>query len=228
MISTSCRCSAPSEPPSPSSRSCENPRMELSGVRSSCDMLARNSALCWLARFSSALTASRRAVCSVERWKRWASWMAVAAGCANSISSSMEFLSRIQRFVEPDLGHADVEVLDQRGGHAVEQLRLEQLAVHPVDRVVEEGESPGALLRLLEKAQVAQSGGQLLAQQLERLLLPPGELAKSLVSAQEEDSAHRALQQDRGAHHDGRLNPRKLSLIAQGRPADGQRPPLLK
>ena len=33
---------------------CENPRIALSGVRSSCDMFARNSDLCWLVASSSA------------------------------------------------------------------------------------------------------------------------------------------------------------------------------
>ncbi len=38
-----------------SSKTSENPMTALSGVRSSCDMLARNSDLCWLATVSSAL-----------------------------------------------------------------------------------------------------------------------------------------------------------------------------
>ena len=46
----------------------ENPITELSGVRSSCDMLARNCAFIRLARSSSPiLTASSRLVSSVER-----------------------------------------------------------------------------------------------------------------------------------------------------------------
>ena len=35
-----------------SDRTSENPMMALSGIRSSCDMLARNSDLCWLATSS--------------------------------------------------------------------------------------------------------------------------------------------------------------------------------
>ena len=51
-----------------------------SGVRSSCDMLARNSDLCRLATSSSALRCSRA-------WTRWALRIATAACAANAVTS---------------------------------------------------------------------------------------------------------------------------------------------
>ena len=64
-----------------SSSTSENPITALSGVRSSCDMLARNSDLCWLAISScAALTSSSR--------KRRALWMATADWLASVSSRS--------------------------------------------------------------------------------------------------------------------------------------------
>src|SRR5215470_17495778 len=53
-------CFSFSSPNMRSMRTSENPMTALSGVRSSCDMLARNSDLCWLA------TASSRLFCSIS------------------------------------------------------------------------------------------------------------------------------------------------------------------
>ncbi len=64
-----------------SSITSEKPMMALSGVRSSCDMLARNSDLCWLA------TSSSRLLSSIS-WNSRAFWMARADCAANVRSSS--------------------------------------------------------------------------------------------------------------------------------------------
>ena len=64
-----------SPPNRPSSSTSENPITAFSGVRSSCDMLARNSDLCPLA------TSSSRAVCTF--------WIAIAPCAANVVTSSI-------------------------------------------------------------------------------------------------------------------------------------------
>ena len=64
-----------------SSSTSENPMTALSGVRSSCDMLARNSDLCRLA------TSSSRDLCSSSRNRR-ALWIAMADWPASVSSSS--------------------------------------------------------------------------------------------------------------------------------------------
>ena len=47
-------CFSFTAPTIPSRSTCENPMIAFIGVRSSCDMLARKSDLCWLAVSSSA------------------------------------------------------------------------------------------------------------------------------------------------------------------------------
>src|ERR1700752_1240636 len=69
-------CFSFSSPNIRSDNTSEKPMMALSGVRSSCDMLARNSDLCWLA------TSSSRLLISSSRNKR-AFWMARADWVAN-------------------------------------------------------------------------------------------------------------------------------------------------
>ena len=64
----------------PCSSTSENPMIALSGVRSSCDMLARNSDLCWLA------TSSSRLFISISRKSR-AFWMARADWVAKVLST---------------------------------------------------------------------------------------------------------------------------------------------
>ena len=65
-----------------SDRTSEKPMMALSGVRSSCDMLARNSLLCWLA------ISSCRLLTSISR-KRRAFWIA-SADCDAKVLSSVD------------------------------------------------------------------------------------------------------------------------------------------
>ena len=67
-----------------SSSTSEKPMMALSGVRSSCDMLARNSLLCLFAISS----------CWLLSWISWNSrafWIAIAAWSAKVCSSAISF-----------------------------------------------------------------------------------------------------------------------------------------
>ena len=99
---------------------------------------------------------------------------------------------------EPDLGRREPEVAGERGGHDVEQLRLEELLVHLVDRSVEELQAAGTLLRLLEQADIAQRDRQLLGKDLQRLLFPACEAPLALTRLQMQHARDLAFEQHRG------------------------------
>ena len=82
MSATYSACFSFISPNSLSDRTSEKPMIALSGVRNSCDMLARNSLLCWLA------ISSCRLFASISRNSR-AFWMASADCVANVFSSSI-------------------------------------------------------------------------------------------------------------------------------------------
>src|ERR1700731_1772605 len=80
-------------------------------------------------------------------------------------------------FQQPDLRRGEPQVAGERGGYDIEQLGLEELLVHLVDRLVEQLQAAGAFLTFLEETEVAKRYRQLLREDLERLLLPSGQAA---------------------------------------------------
>ena len=108
-----------SSPNRPSSSTSENPITAFSGVRSSCDMLARNSDLCPLAISSS------RAVCTF--------WIAIAPCAANVVTSSIVRSSNGVDRLAPEHDHAEhaLAVEHRHAEHRAEAAELER-AVHRV------------------------------------------------------------------------------------------------
>ena len=100
---------------------------------------------------------------------------------------------------QPYLGCREAEIAGQRGGHNIEQLGLEELLVHLVDGLVEELETPGALLRLLEQVDVSQGDGQLLGEHLQRPLFPSGQAALIIAGLEVEHAEDLAFEHDRYA-----------------------------
>src|SRR2546427_4491597 len=85
---------------------------------------------------------------------------------------------------QPDLCGREPEVAGQRGGHDIEELRLEQLLYHLVDRSVEQLQAASTLLLLLEQAHIAQRHRQLLREDLQRVLFPASETPLALTRLQ--------------------------------------------
>ncbi len=97
----------------------------LSGVRSSCDMFARNSDLCWLA------TSSCRLLSWISRNSR-AFWMAMTAWSAKVRSSAMSLSEKGPRSLAADADRAESLALpqhrrDDHGPGTPMMLRRERL-----------------------------------------------------------------------------------------------------
>ena len=108
MSSRYSRCLSLSSPNMPSSSTSEKPITALSGVRSSCDMLARNSDLCALA------TSTCRLFSPISR-NRWAFWIASADWLANLSSSSAVSTANSPGPLPPHDERSENPILAQQG-----------------------------------------------------------------------------------------------------------------
>src|SRR6202022_4654274 len=126
----------------------------------------------------------------------------------------------VTRLQQPDLRRGKPEVAGERGGHDVEQLRVEKLLIHLVDRAVEQLEPAGTLLRLFEQADVAKRDSQLLGKHLEGLLFPAGKPSRVLPRLKMEHARDLAFQQHRGTEHPGEAGGIERRQVEQRRLAE--------